>query len=79
MKKTGISLIAAGAFTLLLSACGSKYTPMTDEQIQAKADSTFNATKTEIMNTKQQACDAGMAAQVDAKVQQLKAAAQAPK
>ncbi len=76
MKKTTLNLFAAGFLAaVLMSSCGEKYTPLTEEQKTAKADSIFNATSAEAKALKESACDAELQAKVDAKVQELQAAA----
>lgn len=75
MKKTGLLLIASGVFALALASCGTSYTPMTEEQINAKADSTFNAQKDMITQQANEACASGMEASVATKVEEMKAAA----
>jgi hypothetical protein len=74
MKKAGLLLLVSGFFALALSSCGTAYTPMTEEQINAKVDSTFNAQKEAITTTANEACASTMEASVAAKVEELKAA-----
>lgn len=59
----------------LLTACGAKYTPLTEEQKQAKADSVFTAQEADLRTKAAQDCEAGMAAAVDAKVAEMQASA----
>lgn len=75
MKKAGLILVATGFFAIALSSCGTSYTPMTDEQINAKADSMFNAQKEMITTQANEACATGMEAAVSAKLEEMKAAA----
>lgn len=80
MKK-GISLIlvlsvfCAVAFT----SCGPKFTPLTQDQINAQADSIFNAQKDAKLTELRTACQSGIDAQVDAKVEAMKSAETAEK
>ena len=75
MKKTGLSILLSGLFAIALSSCGGAYTPMTEDQINAKADSIFNAQKEAIVTKHHDDCTAGMNAAVSAKVEELKATA----
>ena len=78
MRKTTLSLFAACFLAaVVMSSCGEKYTPLTEEQKSAKADSIYNATAEELKATKIAECDADFQAKVDAKVQELQAAAAA--
>ncbi len=78
MKKTGLFILASGLFALAMSSCGGAYTPLTQEQITAKADSLFTAQKENIISTHNEACTAGMDAAVTAKMEILKAEAMLP-
>ena len=73
MKKAGLILVASGFFALALSSCGSSYTPMTEEQISTKSDSTFNAQKETLTQQANEACAQGMEASVAAKLEELQA------
>ncbi len=76
MKK-GIILslvVAGGFFTFTTTGCGEKYTPMTQEQITAQADSIANAQTDAKLAELRAACQAGTQAQVDAKVEAMKSA-----
>ena len=75
MKKAVLLLVAAGFFAIALSSCGTSYTPMTEEQISAKADSTFNAQKEMITTQANEACASTMEASVATKLEELNAAA----
>ena len=70
MKKLSL-LLSAGLFAGILASCGAKYTPLTEEQKTAKADSIFAATSADIKAEKEKACESGMQAAVDAKVAEL--------
>jgi hypothetical protein len=73
MKK-GISLMLAISVSsaILLSSCGEKFTPLTQEQITAKVDSSFNAQKDAKLQELRAACQSGLEAQVNAKVEMMK-------
>ena len=75
MKKGLLSLLVTGAAALVLSSCGAKYTPLTEEQKTAQADSTFTATAADLKTQKEADCAAGMEAKVAEKVAELTAAA----
>ncbi|MFN8276771.1 MAG: hypothetical protein U0T84_04770 [Chitinophagales bacterium] len=74
MKKGFYSLLAVSAAALMLSSCGDKYTPLTEEQKAAKADSMYNASMADMRKQKEEACAAEMEAKVNAKVQEMLAA-----
>ncbi|MBL7800268.1 MAG: hypothetical protein JNL95_06035 [Chitinophagales bacterium] len=75
MKKITGLLIASVFVGAVLSSCGDKYVPLTEEQKTAKADSIFTATSEAYKAEKEAACAAEMQAKVEAKVQELTAAA----
>jgi hypothetical protein len=75
MKKAVLSLFACGMAAMILTSCGAKYTPLTDEQKGAKADSIYAAKAADEAKAKADACAADMQAKVDAKVKELTAAA----
>jgi hypothetical protein len=75
MKKITGLLMASAFVGAVLSSCGDKYTPLTEEQKTAKADSIFAATSETYKSEKEAACAAELQAKVDAKVQELTAAA----
>lgn len=75
MKKITGLLMASAFVGAVLSSCGDKYTPLTEEQKTAKADSIFTATADAYKAEKAAACEAEMQAKVEAKVQELTAAA----
>jgi hypothetical protein len=77
MRKITMTLFAAGFLAASLMSCGDKYTPLTEEQKTFKADSIFNATAEQLKAEKMASCDADFQAKVDAKVQELQAAATA--
>jgi hypothetical protein len=73
MKK-GISLMLAISVSsaLLFTSCGAKFTPLTQEQITAKVDSSFNAQKDAKLQELRAVCQSGLEAQVNAKVEAMK-------
>lgn len=76
MKKGIIlTLMVGGFFSFMTIGCGEKFTPLTEEQINAQVDSTFNAQKDAKLTELRAACDASVEASVNAKVEELKAAA----
>lgn len=77
MKKITGLVIAGAIAGLGLSSCGEKYTPLTEEQKIAQADSIFAATVDAVKAEKAAACESEFQARVDAKVQELSAAATA--
>jgi hypothetical protein len=76
MKKTTLSLLMCGIAGLILSSCGAKYTPLTEEQKKAKADEIVNTKMADEVKAKSEACAADMQAKVDAKVEEMTKAAQ---
>ncbi|MBS1623847.1 MAG: hypothetical protein JST83_07500 [Bacteroidetes bacterium] len=78
MKKSVMSLFALGTMAaLILSSCGAKYTPLTEDQKQAKADSIYAAKVVDEVKAKSDDCDKNLEAAVDAKVEEMKANATA--
>ncbi|MCW3127129.1 MAG: hypothetical protein JWO03_2787 [Bacteroidetes bacterium] len=75
MKKSVMSLFALGTMAaLILSSCGAKYTPLTEDQKKAKADSIYAVKAADEIKAKTDDCAKNMDAAVEAKVQSLKAA-----
>jgi transposase-like protein len=75
MKKSVLSLFACGVVAaMIMSSCGAKYTPLTDDQKKAKADSVYAVKSVEETTAKTADCTKNLDAAVDAKVQELKAA-----
>lgn len=74
-----VTLIAGAFFSLTTIGCGEKYTPLTDEQVSAKADSIVEASKQAKLDELKAACDASLEAQANAKFEELKASATASK
>ncbi len=72
MKK---GIILSFAVAAILASCGEKFTPLTQEQINAQVDSTVAAQSEAKLTELRAACDAGLEAQVNAKVEALKAEA----
>lgn len=80
MKKGIVITMLVGVFfSLTTIGCGEKYTPLTQEQVTAKADSVVNASKDAKVAELKAACDASAEAQANAKFEELKAAATASK
>jgi hypothetical protein len=78
MKKGIVLTLAVGAFfALTTTSCGEKFTPLTEEQINAKVDSLYTAQSEAKLQELRAACQTGLQAQVDPKVEELKAAAAA--
>jgi hypothetical protein len=77
MKKAIVSLLACGMAAIVLSSCGAKYTPLTDDQKKEKADSIYSAQYAAEVKAKTDSCAAGMEARVDAQVAQAIKAAEA--
>jgi len=76
MKKSVMSFFALGTVAaLILSSCGgAKYTPLTEEQKTAKADSIYSAKVVDEIKSKSDDCDKNLESAVEAKVQALKSA-----
>jgi hypothetical protein len=65
-----LSLSVLSAF--IFTSCGEKFTPLTQEQISAKVDSSFNAQKDAKLQELRAVCQSGLEAQVNAKVEAMK-------
>ena len=74
-----LAIVAGGFFTFGLTSCGEKFTPLTDEQINAKVDSLFNEQKEAKLQELNAACQAKAEAEATAKFEELKTAAVASK
>ena len=69
MKKAVLSLLACGMAAMILSSCGgAKYTPLTEDQKKAKADSLYSAKYADEAKAKGEACAAEMDQKVNAKI-----------
>ena len=78
MKKSVLSLCASGIMAaLILSSCGAKYTPLTEDQKKAKADSVYAAKSADEVKAKTDDCAKNMDAAVSAKVDETLKAAEA--
>lgn len=67
-------MFAFGSFcAVALTSCGEKFTPLTQEQISAQADSLFEAQKDAKIIELREACQSGLEAAVNAKVEALTA------
>ena len=75
MKKGIILTLAVGGFFALTTmSCGEKFTQLTQEQINAQVDSLVNAQSEAKLAELRAACESGLEAQVNAKVEALKTA-----
>ena len=75
MKKGMILTLAVGTFFAITTiGCGEKFTPLTQEQINAQVDSLVNAQSEAKLLELKAACESSLEAQVNAKVEMLKAA-----
>lgn len=75
MKKVKhLTFVAGVFFSLTFAACGEKFAPLSQEQINAQVDSLFNAQKDAKLAELQAACQNGLEAQVNAAVEAKKAA-----
>ncbi|HLP18901.1 MAG TPA: hypothetical protein VK174_01295 [Chitinophagales bacterium] len=71
MKK---GIILTFAVAAIMASCGEKFTPLTQEQINAQVDSTVAAQSEAKLTELRAACESGLEAQVNAKVEALKSA-----
>lgn len=76
MKK---GIILTFAVAAILAGCGEKFTPLTQEQINAQVDSLVTAQSEAKLTELRAACESGLEAQVNAKVEALKSAETAAK
>ena len=76
MKKGIVLTLAVAA---ILAGCGEKFTPLTQEQINAQVDSLVKAQSDAKLTELRAACQSGLEAQVNAKVEALKSAETASK
>ena len=75
MKKSVLSLFASGVIAaMIMSSCGAKYTPLTEDQKKAKADSVYATKSAAEIAAKTSDCTKNMDTAVSAKVEALKAA-----
>lgn len=75
MKKSFLGLMGIAMAGLVLTSCGDKYTPLTEEQKTAEAEKQYAEQSATIKAEKLAACETDMQARVDAKVAELAAAA----
>ena len=73
-KRIILTLAVGGFFALTTMSCGEKFTPLTQEQINAQVDSLVNAQSEAKLAELRAACESGLEAQVNAKVEALKTA-----
>ena len=71
MKKGIVLMFAVAA---ILGSCGEKFTPLTQEQTTAQVDSLVTAQSEAKLAELRAACESGLEAQVNAKVEALKGA-----
>ncbi len=71
MKK---GIILTFAVAAILAGCGEKFTPLSQEQINAQVDSLVTAQSEAKLTELRAACESGLEAQVNAKVEALKGA-----
>ena len=80
MKKGIVFMLSISVFSaFILTGCGQKFTPLTQDQISAQVDSIFNAQKEAKTTELKAACQSGLEAQVNAKVEAMKSAETASK
>jgi hypothetical protein len=80
MKKGIMFMLPAVVFSAMtLVGCGEKFTPMTEEQINTKVDSLFEAQKDAKLEELRAACQSGATAQATAKFEAMKEEAVAKK
>ena len=76
MKKGIVLTLAVGTFfALTTTSCGEKFTPLTEAEIITKVDSLYAEQSEAKLQELRAACQTGLQAQVDAKVEELKAEA----
>lgn len=80
MKRGIVLMLSISVFSaFILTGCGQKFTPLTQDQISAQVDSIFNAQKDAKLTELKAACQSGLEAQVNAKVEAMKSAETASK
>lgn len=77
MKKSFLGLMGIAMAGLVLTSCGDKYTPLTDEQKIAEAEKLYAEQSATIKAEKLAACDTDFQLKVEAKVSEMMAAAEA--
>ena len=78
MKKSVLSLFAGAVIAaMILNSCGAKYTPLTDDQKKAKADSVYAVKSADETKAKSDDCAKNMNAAVNTKVDETLKAAEA--
>lgn len=73
-KRITAILLASGFLALTLVSCGEKFTPLSEEQINAQVDSAYNSIADAKKAELKAACEADLAAKVAAKVSELQSA-----
>ncbi|NNC96300.1 MAG: hypothetical protein HKN92_12140 [Chitinophagales bacterium] len=71
MKNSLILILLCVGFVIGLSSCGAKYEPMSEEKIEAQADSIFTADKGEYMKKIVAKCDSAKDAKIQARINEL--------
>ncbi len=80
MKNGIIRLLAiSGVAIFTACSCGDKFTPLTQEQLNAKADSLYNAQKDAKLAQFNSSCDSSAIAAANAKFESMKSEATASK
>lgn len=73
MKKGIVPVLVMAAFSAIaFASCGEKFTPLTQDEITAQVDSSFNAQKDAKIEELRAACQSDLEAQVNAKVEAMK-------
>ncbi len=80
MKKGLIGMLAVCCIAAVATtSCGDKFVPLTQDQLNAKADSIFNAQKDAKLSQLKASCDSSSVAEANAKVETMKSSATASK
>ena len=80
MKKGLISMLAVCSIAVVATcSCGDKFVPLTQDQMNAKADSIFNAQKDAKVAQLKASCDSSSVAEASVKFENMKNAATASK
>ncbi len=74
-----VAMVVGGFFSLLLTSCGEKFTPLTEAQVSAQVDSLFTAQKDAKLEELRAACQSKAEAEASAKFEEMKNAAVASK
>ena len=71
MKNSLILILLCASLVVGLSSCGSGYQPMSQEEIEAKADSILTADKAAFVEELKARCDSALDAKIEARVKEL--------